>query len=55
VRLWDVDTGKQLVIYEGHTEAPMCVAVTPDGKYILSSGKEGVVRMWPLKNDKVTR
>jgi WD40 repeat protein len=48
VRVWDIETGKELVAFEGHTAGPTAVAVTPDGKYAVSCGKDGTVRVWRM-------
>ena len=32
----------------GHTGAPLCVVVTPDGRLALSGGQDGTVRLWSL-------
>jgi len=48
VRVWDAATGKELIRFEGHTEGPLCVAVTPDGRSALSGAKDGTLRLWPL-------
>src|SRR5262249_16681668 len=38
VRLWDVETGKELRRHEDHTEVVCSLAFSPDGKTILSGG-----------------
>jgi FOG: WD40 repeat len=48
VRLWDATSGKELVRYDGHSDGPLCVAVTPDGRFGLSGAKDGTLRLWPL-------
>jgi WD40 repeat protein len=46
--LWDVASGKQVLRFEGHTQAPISVAVTPDGRRAVSVGKDGTLRVWRL-------
>src|SRR5207248_8399401 len=38
MRLWDVETGKQLKKFEGHGSWVWTVAFHPDGKHALSAG-----------------
>jgi WD40 repeat protein len=32
----------------GHTAAVTCVAVTPDGRQIVSASDDGTIRLWPM-------
>jgi WD40 repeat protein len=52
IRLWDVDTGKELRVFRGfftgHTGAVNSVSFSPDGKYILSGGSDNKLRLWDL-------
>src|SRR5207253_375666 len=38
VKVWDVNTGKELAFYGGHTDGVRAVAFSPDGKQIASAG-----------------
>lgn len=33
----------------GHTSSVMCVAYSPDGKYIISGGKDNAIKIWDVK------
>src|SRR6202035_5157092 len=46
VRLWELDSGHLLRIFEGHSAPVTCVAFAPDGKTMVSVG--GEVRLWTL-------
>jgi WD40 repeat protein len=48
VRLWDLQTRKELHCFTGHTEAAGSVVVSPDGRYALSGGGDGTMRLWRL-------
>jgi tetratricopeptide (TPR) repeat protein len=46
VRLWDVETGKELRAIEGHNWLIHSVAFSPDGKHAVYGSEDQVVRMW---------
>ncbi len=46
LRLWDVQSAKQLGETEHVEEGFLNVAALPDGQHALSTGKDGTVRLW---------
>jgi len=53
VRLWDVETGQQLLCLQapdGHTQPVLAVAFAPDGATCLSASLDRTVRRWLLKD-----
>jgi WD40 repeat protein len=46
VRVWDVETGKELLALQGHTRSVMSVRFLPGGGRLLSAGSDGTVRLW---------
>jgi WD40 repeat protein len=42
VRLWDVQSGRELRKFNGPTTSVESVAFSPDGKYVLAGGTDGV-------------
>ncbi len=45
-RVWDVESGKQLLTLRGHTSWLRSAAFSPDGKKILTGSDDGTARVW---------
>src|SRR6476659_2430047 len=43
LRLWELATGKELAVWEGHTDKVQALALSPDGKRALSVGSDKTV------------
>ena len=48
LRLWDVNTGKEVHRFEGHTDSVVWIAISADGRHALSGGIDRTVRLWGL-------
>lgn len=48
VRLWWLETGEQLRIFEGHEDEVTSVALSPDGCLVLSGSQDETLRVWSL-------
>jgi WD40 repeat protein len=46
--LWDVQSGKKLAIFSGHTDSAYGLAVSLDGRQFLSGSADGTVRLWDI-------
>jgi WD40 repeat protein len=49
-RLWDVETGREIRRFEGHTRWIRSVAFSPDGKHVLTGSADGTERIWNIKD-----
>jgi WD40 repeat protein/beta-lactamase regulating signal transducer with metallopeptidase domain len=49
VRIFDVETGRQLRQLEGHPASVMGVAWSPDGKTLLSGSYDRTARLWDME------
>jgi WD40 repeat protein len=52
VRIWDVATGKQSAILEGHASEVNAVAFSPDGARAVTASADGSVRLWDAATGK---
>ncbi|KAG1881903.1 quinon protein alcohol dehydrogenase-like superfamily, partial [Suillus tomentosus] len=50
VRLWDIDTGKVIGRWMGHTDAVLSVYWSRDGQRVLSGSLDGTARQWDVEN-----
>jgi RNA polymerase sigma factor (sigma-70 family) len=50
--LWDVETAKELTKFKTPTRAAFVLTFAPDGKTLLSSGSEPMVRLWDTATGK---
>jgi WD40 repeat protein len=51
-RVWDVQTGKELMQLKGHTGSISCLAWSGDGKRILTGSVDQSIRLWDASNGK---
>ena len=50
VKLWDADTGRELAVLKGHTDAVAAVAWSPDGKWIaFASDRTGSFEIYVIR------
>ncbi len=52
IRLWDVTTGKILLMLKGHTDSITRITFNPDGRILASASSDGTVRLWDVKTGK---
>jgi WD40 repeat protein len=53
VRLWNLESGKALYCFEGHTDGVTSVCFAPDGRRALSGSADQTVRYWQLPTDEM--
>lgn len=51
-RLWDVETGTELMLQEGHAREVYPIAFHPDGSLVATGDLGGVGRVWDLRSGK---
>src|SRR5262249_36055451 len=55
VRLWDLQTGRELRRFDGLRGAVSAVAFSPDGKWAVAGGQERVLVLWRIADGKELR
>ncbi|QLG72258.1 hypothetical protein HG535_0C06130 [Zygotorulaspora mrakii] len=53
-RLWDLNTGKELLLQEGHGKEVFCVAFQNDGSLLCSAGLDHCGIIWDIRSGKST-
>ena len=46
IKVWDVDSGRELMTLEGHEEGVISVAFSPDGSRIVSGSWDKTIKVW---------
>jgi WD40 repeat protein len=55
MRLWDLQTGREVRRFEGHTGQVLGVAFASDGRHAVSGGTDLVLRVWEVKTGRELR
>ena len=48
VRLWDLSSGREIRTFTGHSSFVKAVAISPDGKFILTGSEDKTARLWDV-------
>jgi WD40 repeat protein/serine/threonine protein kinase len=52
VKVWDAQTGKELLDFKGHTKGVNQVAFSPDGKRLASVAEDHTIKVWDAETGK---
>jgi WD40 repeat protein len=55
IRLWDVESGNCLRVFEEHSAWVNSVAISPDGRFALSGSADNIMRLWDISSGKSLR
>jgi WD40 repeat protein len=50
VKLWSVESQKEVTTLQGHDNIIYSVAFSPDGKYLASGSQDNTVKFWSMEN-----
>ena len=50
IRLWDVETGKNIHTFWGHTTDVQSLDFSPDGTFLASGADDGTILLWDVKS-----
>lgn len=54
-RIWEVSSGKELMVLQGHTQGVLDASFSPDGKLVVTAGEDGTTRLWETTTGKEVR
>ncbi len=55
IRVWDTESGKEVLLLEGHEKSTLPVSFSPSGDRILSGSLDQSVRLWDVSTGKEIR
>ncbi|MFA5427800.1 MAG: WD40 repeat domain-containing protein [Sulfurimonas sp.] len=55
IKVWDISGARYTKVLEGHTDCVYSLAVTPDGKNIVSGSKDNTIKIWDIQSGECVR
>lgn len=49
IKLWDVQTGQTIRVLTGHLDFVSCLAISPDGRILISGSADKSIRLWDVQ------
>ena len=51
-RIWDAESGKEIVVLKGHTDTVWSAAFSADGKRVVTASADNTARIWDAESGK---
>jgi WD40 repeat protein len=55
LKVWDLETGRELRTLQGHSDSVYGVAVSPDGRRAVSASSDKMIKVWDLETGRELR
>jgi WD40 repeat protein len=55
IRLWNIESGREIRRFEGHTNHVISVSFSHDGRYALSGSDDHTIRLWDIESGREIR
>jgi WD40 repeat protein/serine/threonine protein kinase len=55
LRLWDIESGQCMKVFQGHGAAVTSVCISPDAMYALSGSADGKVKYWDMSKGRTAK
>jgi WD40 repeat protein len=52
IKLWSLESQKEVTTLQGHSKFVWSVTFSPDGKYLASGSTDNTVKLWSLESQK---
>ena len=53
IKIWQVDTGKEIMTFEGHSDDITSVAINADNTILASGSKDKTLKLWAFASGKL--
>ncbi|UKZ62532.1 uncharacterized protein TrAtP1_003777 [Trichoderma atroviride] len=53
IRIWEIETGKEQYILQGHSKSVTAIAFSPDNRYLASGSTDGTINVWNIRTGAV--
>ncbi len=52
VKLWSVESQKEVTTLQGHSKYVLSIVFSPDGKYLASGSWDNTVKLWSIESQR---